>query len=149
MHHHDGDKFLPILWTMFFFVLFCNLFGMLPLLGAPTGAFGVTLALACCTFRDDSDRRHVEVRVIGFWKNQVPSMDLPTPIAIFLKPMIFPDRSPRFGHQARRVGHSSSGDMVAGHLVLLSILGLIMASPRRETALWLRFHRQRRRLDVV
>lgn len=33
VHHHDGDNFLPILWTMFFFILFCNLFGLLPWLG--------------------------------------------------------------------------------------------------------------------
>jgi len=27
---HDGDRYLPILWTMFFFILFCNLCGMIP-----------------------------------------------------------------------------------------------------------------------
>jgi F-type H+-transporting ATPase subunit a len=32
--HHDADKFLPFLWTMFFFVLGCNLFGILPWMGS-------------------------------------------------------------------------------------------------------------------
>ena len=36
--HHEADKFLPFIWTLFFFVLFCNLFGLLPWLGSPTGA---------------------------------------------------------------------------------------------------------------
>ena len=34
---HDADKFLPFLWTLFFFVLVCNLLGMVPWLGSPTG----------------------------------------------------------------------------------------------------------------
>ena len=36
---HDADKFLPFLWTMFFFVLGCNLLGMVPWAGSPTGDF--------------------------------------------------------------------------------------------------------------
>ena len=37
--HHDGDKFVPFLWTIFFFILGCNLFGMIPWMGSPTGSF--------------------------------------------------------------------------------------------------------------
>lgn len=44
--HHDADKFLPFLWTIFFFILSCNLLGMVPWLGSPTGALGATGALA-------------------------------------------------------------------------------------------------------
>jgi F-type H+-transporting ATPase subunit a len=46
----DVDKFMPFLWTVFFFVLFGNLLGMLPWLGSPTGALGTNVALALCTF---------------------------------------------------------------------------------------------------
>ena len=35
---HDADKFLPFLWNIFFFILFCNLLGILPWAGSPTGA---------------------------------------------------------------------------------------------------------------
>ncbi|MCH7752336.1 MAG: F0F1 ATP synthase subunit A, partial [Planctomycetes bacterium] len=34
---HDGDRFVPFLWTMFLFVLGCNLMGMIPWMGSPTG----------------------------------------------------------------------------------------------------------------
>ena len=34
---HDADRFLPLLWTMFFFILGCNLMGMVPWAGSPTG----------------------------------------------------------------------------------------------------------------
>ena len=32
--HHDAHKFAPLLWTVFFFVLFCNLMGLVPWAGA-------------------------------------------------------------------------------------------------------------------
>jgi F0F1-type ATP synthase membrane subunit a len=59
------DRFLPFLWTMFFFILFCNLLGALPLAdffelitaghvkhlgGAATGNISTTAALAICAF---------------------------------------------------------------------------------------------------
>ena len=40
--HHDADRFVPFLWTIFFFVLACNLFGMIPWMGSPTGSLAVT-----------------------------------------------------------------------------------------------------------
>ena len=38
------------LWTMFFFILFLNLIGLVPWGGSPTGAMGVTVGLAAITF---------------------------------------------------------------------------------------------------
>src|SRR6266853_4743323 len=71
---HDADKFVPLLWTIFFFVLTCNLFGMLPWLGAPTGAFGTTLALAGVTFATVLISGMRKFGVLGFWLNQIPHM---------------------------------------------------------------------------
>ncbi len=42
----DADKYLPFLWSLFMFILFCNLLGMIPLLGSPTSSIFVTLGLA-------------------------------------------------------------------------------------------------------
>ena len=47
---HDGDRFVPLLLTIFFFILGCNLAGMIPWVGAPTGSWGVTFGMACVTF---------------------------------------------------------------------------------------------------
>jgi F0F1-type ATP synthase membrane subunit a len=58
------DRFLPYLWTLFFYILFCNLLGQLPIAefvtlitrheshlgGTATGAISTTFALAICTF---------------------------------------------------------------------------------------------------
>lgn len=128
VHKHDGDKFLPVLWTMFFFILFCNLFGMLPWLGSPTGAFGVTLALAFCTFATTLIAGSIKFGPIGFWKNQVPGMDLPTPIAIFLKPMIFFIEVLGLFIKHGVLAVRLLANMLAGHLVLLAILGLIIVA---------------------
>ena len=45
---HDADRFLPFLWTIFFFVLGCNLLGLVPWAGSATGALACTGALALC-----------------------------------------------------------------------------------------------------
>jgi F-type H+-transporting ATPase subunit a len=42
----DTEKFLPILWSFFFFILFCNLLGMIPGSATATGNISVTASLA-------------------------------------------------------------------------------------------------------
>lgn len=128
VHKHDGDKFLPILWTMFFFILFCNLFGLLPWLGSPTGSFSVTLALACLTFLTTLVAGTLKFGVLGFWKNQVPTMDLPLPLAIVLKPMIFAIEVVGLLIKHGILAVRLLANMVAGHLVLLAVMGLIVIS---------------------
>lgn len=134
VHKHDGDRFLPILWTMFFFILFCNLFGMLPWLGAPTGSFSVTLALAACTFATTLIAGMLKFGPVGFWLNQVPSMNLPLPLAILLKPMIFAIELLGLCIKHAILAVRLLANMVAGHLVLLAVLGLIVTSAQAGQA---------------
>jgi F-type H+-transporting ATPase subunit a len=47
---HDYKKFLPYIWTLFFFILVMNLLGMVPFLGSATASLGVTVALAGLSF---------------------------------------------------------------------------------------------------
>jgi F-type H+-transporting ATPase subunit a len=47
---HDADGYVPFLWTLFVFILFCNLLGMFPFLGSPTASIWVTAGLAVCAF---------------------------------------------------------------------------------------------------
>jgi F-type H+-transporting ATPase subunit a len=46
----DADRYVPFLWTMFIFILFCNLLGMIPLMGSPTANIWMTGGLAVCAF---------------------------------------------------------------------------------------------------
>ncbi len=122
---HDADKFLPFLWNIFFFILFCNLLGILPWAGSPTGALTVTAALAGITFCAVVGTGIQKFGVGGFFKSLVPHMELPKPIAIFLVPMIFIIEL--VGLLIRHVVLAVRllANMFAGHLVLAVILGFI------------------------
>src|SRR5258708_7959638 len=83
---HAADKYLPFIWSLFFFILVCNLLGAIPWLGSPTGSLWMTGVLAVCTFVTVVRAGMSEVGAAGFWK-MVPKMDLPFALAIFLVPL--------------------------------------------------------------
>ncbi|MGD0383248.1 MAG: F0F1 ATP synthase subunit A [Thermoguttaceae bacterium] len=85
---HDADRFLPFIWTLFFFILFCNLLGLLPWTGSPTGDFAVTSALALIAFGTVIGAGMKKYGMIKFWTGLCPPMDLPFILKIFLVPMI-------------------------------------------------------------
>jgi len=124
----EADKFVPYIWTIFFFVLGCNLFGMLPWLGAPTGTFSVTTALAMATFGVVLVGGSKKFGIVGFWKNQVPSMDLPLVLAILLVPMLWAIEVLGLLIKHAVLAIRLLANMVAGHLVLLAIMGLAVAA---------------------
>ncbi len=119
---HDGDRFVPLLLTIFFFVLGCNLSGMIPWVGAPTGSWGVTFGLACVTFSTVIVCGMQRFGFIGFFLNQIPGMDLPLPIAIILKPMILAIELLGLLIKHLVLSIRLLANMVAGHIVLLAIM---------------------------
>ena len=127
--HHDAEKFLPFLWTIFFFVLGCNLIGLVPWMGSPTGALATTGALAIITFATVVGAGMAKMGVVGFWVGQVPHMDLPLPLrplkfGIFLIEVL--GLFVKHGVLAIRL----LANMMAGHLVLAVIVGFIAASAK-------------------
>ena len=46
----DTRKFLPLIWTFFFLVLFCNVLGLIPGSATATGNINVTAGLALISF---------------------------------------------------------------------------------------------------
>ena len=133
---HDGDRFVPLLLTLFFFVLGCNLLGMVPWAGSPTASFSVTLALAGVTMLTVVVAGMLKFGFLGFFANQVPSMDLPLPLAILLKPMIFAIEMLGLCIKHLILAVRLLANMVAGHLVLLGIMGLITAAATYSMGLW-------------
>jgi F-type H+-transporting ATPase subunit a len=133
---HDGDRFVPLLLTLFFFVLGCNLLGMVPWAGSPTASFSVTLALAGVTMLTVIVAGMAKFGFFGFFANQVPSMDLPLPLAILLKPMIFAIEMLGLCIKHLILAVRLLANMVAGHLVLLGIMGLISAAAAYSTGMW-------------
>ena len=133
---HDGDRFVPLLLTLFFFVLGCNLLGMVPWAGSPTASFSVTLALAGVTMLTVIVAGMLKFGFLGFFANQVPSMDLPLPLAILLKPMIFAIEILGLCIKHLILAVRLLANMVAGHLVLLGIMGLISAAASYSMGMW-------------
>ncbi len=125
--HHEADRFLPFVWTIFFFVLFCNLFGLIPWAGSPTGALATTGALAICTFVTVIGAGIAKMGFVGFWKAQMPHLDLPwsmwIPMVIIIFPIEIIGLLIRHGVLAIRL----LANMMGGHLVLAVILSFIVA----------------------
>jgi len=120
--------FVPLLWTIFFFVLGCNLMGMVPWAGSPTAAFSVTLALAGITFATVIVFGMIQFGPIGFFLNQIPGMDLPWYMAIIIKPMLFAIELVGLGIKHLVLAIRLLANMVAGHLVILGVMGLAFSA---------------------
>lgn len=120
-----ADRFVPYLWTVFFFVLSCNLAGMLPWSGSPTGAISVTAVLALCTLTVvlTSGMRHHGV--VGYWTGLLPPMELNPVIGLILKPLLFGIEF--FGLFVKHgvLAIRLMANMFAGHLTLAVILAFI------------------------
>jgi F-type H+-transporting ATPase subunit a len=125
---HDADRFLPFLLTIFFFVLALNLIGLLPWAGSATGALATTGALAILTFGTVVFSGMAKLGPAKFWLAQVPHMDLPLPLAVILKPMIFFIELLGLCIKHFILAMRLLANMMAGHLVLGVILAFIAAS---------------------
>jgi F-type H+-transporting ATPase subunit a len=131
---HDADRFLPFLWTQFFFILGCNLLGMIPWLGSPTGSLAVTGMMALITFITVVAAGVSHYGFVGFLKAQVPHMDLPKPLAIVLVPLIFVLEIAGLFIKHFVLAVRLLANMLAGHVVLAVIVGFI--SVTASSILW-------------
>lgn len=128
-HGQDpADKYLPFIWTVFFYILICNLIGAIPWMGSATGNINVTGALALSTFGMVLIAGIQATGFVGFWKSLVPGMDLPGPTAFLLVPMIWAIEV--FGLFVKHgvLAIRLFANMMAGHTVLAVILGFIALS---------------------
>lgn len=128
MGEHDTDRFMPFFWTVFMFILGCNLMGMLPWVGAPSASLGMTAALAIIVFILGVFLGVKKFGVLGYLKNLMPSLGLPMYLAVVIVPMVwvieFASLFIKHGILAIRL----LANMVAGHMVLLGILGLAVGT---------------------
>jgi len=132
----EADRFLPFLWTLFFFILGCNLLGLVPWAGSPTGSIAITGALAVSTFVVVLVAGIAKFGVWGFLKGQVPPMELPLLIGVPVKLLIFVleviGLLIRHGVLSIRL----FANMMAGHLVLAVVLGFIAMAATEHHVVW-------------
>jgi F-type H+-transporting ATPase subunit a len=134
---HDADRFLPYIWTLFFFILLCNLMGMLPWAGSPTGSLAVTATLAVATFLVVIGAGMWKYGPVKFWTGMIPPMELPIVLAIFLIPMLMVIEIAGLLIRHIVLAVRLLANMFAGHLVLAVIVGFIAAAAHTYLALWL------------
>lgn len=129
-----ADRFLPYIWTVFFYVLFCNLLGAIPFLGAATAHTGVTGVIAASVLIVTILAGSMQSGAAGFWKSLVPHMDLPGPIAIFLIPMIWVIEAAGLFIKHMVLAIRLFANMMAGHVVIGVFLSFIAATA--NTYIW-------------
>jgi F-type H+-transporting ATPase subunit a len=122
---HGGERYIPFVLSLFFFVLLCNLFGLVPYGSTATGNVSVTATLALITFIvvEIAGMRALGKGYLGtiiYWPHDMPlAMKMlltliMTPVEIigkFTKPFALTIRL--------------FANMIAGHVIILALIGLI------------------------
>jgi F-type H+-transporting ATPase subunit a len=133
----DADRFMPFLWTLFFFVLFCNVMGLIPWGASPTASLSVTAVLALISFATSLGtgmRRHGP---LGYWRGLVPPVDVPLGVAILLKPLLFLIEVSGLAIKYSVLAVRLLANMFAGHLVLAVIVTFIGAAANALLPIWM------------
>jgi F-type H+-transporting ATPase subunit a len=115
----EGMKFFPFVFTIFMFVLFVNIIGLLPYSFTVTSHIIVTAALALLVF--------FTVIVYGFYKNGLRFFKLfvPSGVPIYILPLIVLIEVMSF--LSRPISHSVRlfANMLAGHITLKVFAGFV------------------------
>lgn len=127
---HGGERYVPFIVTLFFFILISNLLGLLPWGASATGNISVTAALALLSFIVVEISGMIELGPRGYaktifyapegmhWAMKIPMLIIMTPVE-FLGKLTKP-----FALAIRLFAN-----MTAGHAVVLALTGLaVMAS---------------------
>ncbi|SEM76801.1 ATP synthase F0 subcomplex A subunit [Pseudorhodobacter antarcticus] len=123
---HEGVKYFPYVLTLFLFILFSNLLGLLPGSFTTTSHVAVTVVLAMMVF--------VGVTVLGFVKHGIGFLGMfwVTSAPLIIRPILAVIEI--ISYFVRPVSHSIrlAGNLMAGHAVIKVIAGfatLVVASP--------------------
>jgi F-type H+-transporting ATPase subunit a len=117
----DARTFLPYLWTVFFFVLTCNLIGMVPLMGSPTASIWMTGGLALCSFILFHAVPIYKIGFLNYLKTMWVPVDVPVLGFIISLLLFFIELLGTF-IKAMVLAIRLFANIFAGHVVLATIL---------------------------
>jgi F-type H+-transporting ATPase subunit a len=123
---HGGAKFVPLIETLFFFILYCNLLGLFPWGSTPTGNLAVTGGLALIAFIVIEVSGFLALGPKGYLKTIVMVPAGMTGVgavvmAVIMTPVELIGKIVKPFALCLRL----FANMTAGHFVILSLLGLI------------------------
>ena len=117
---HDGRKYVPLLCSFFFFILFAALLGLLPFSATSTGNISVTLGLAFVSFCAMQYAGISKYGLVGHFKNLIPP-GLPA----WLLPIMIPVEILGLFTKPFALMVRLFANMLAGHMVITVLLMLI------------------------
>lgn len=117
---HGYEKFLPYLLTVFFFILFSNFIGLIPFSATVTSNITVTATLAAFTFIMTQLGGIQHHGALGYFKGLIPPG---MPVALL--PLIIIVEILGLFTKPFALAIRLFANMTAGHVVILSLIGLI------------------------
>lgn len=133
---HPADKYLPFVWSCFFYVLLCNLLGAIPFLGSATAEINVTGALAvtalCATFVFGVQAMSIK----GFFGNLVPETGVPGAGGMALGGMMFVIELVGLFVKHGVLAVRLFANIMGGHTVLGVILGFIAVAAHKSNVIY-------------
>lgn len=119
--HHYVKKAMPYFCTIFFFVLFCNLLGLIPGMSTATGNLAVTGGLAVLTLIGMIGVGMVKQGPFSYWKSLVPHG-----VPAFVIPLMFPIEIIGLFIKPFALTVRLFANMTAGHVVVIIFIYLVM-----------------------
>jgi F-type H+-transporting ATPase subunit a len=116
-----GRKYFPFVFTLFMFILFCNLLGLLPYAFTPTSHIAVTFAMAAVVF--------IGVTLIGFARHGLHffSFFVPSGVPIFLLPLLVVIEVISYFVRPVSLSVRLFANMLAGHTMLKVFASFVVA----------------------
>ena len=118
----EGEKFFPLIFSIFTFVLFCNLLGLTPYSFTSTSQIIVTITLALICFFTVTIFAIVRNGFGGFLH-----MFLPSGVPLWMAPAIFVIELFSFLIRPVTLSVRLFANMVAGHVLLKVVAGFIIS----------------------
>ena len=117
---NEGKPYFPFIFTLFMFILFCNMLGMLPYSFTVTSQIVVTFGLALVVF--------IGVTIIGFVKHGFGFFGffLPSGVPGFLAPLVIPIEVLSYLIRPVSLGLRLFANLTAGHTMLKVFAGFII-----------------------
>ena len=120
-----GERFAPFVLTLFFFILYANLLGLIPYGSTATGNISVTATLAIITFIVIEGATFAAtgwkyIFTILYWPHDMP-LAVKLPMTFIMTPIEFVSKLTKPFALAIRL----FANMIAGHVVLLAMISLI------------------------
>jgi F-type H+-transporting ATPase subunit a len=116
----EGRRFVPFLLTTFFFILTCNLLGLVPYMATPTGNISVTAGLAILSYLVTTWAGIRAHGVGGFLRSFVPHG-----VPVYIAPIIFPIEVLGTWIRTFVLCVRLFANMLAGHFVIVTLICLI------------------------